>query len=125
MFLKTNLEIIRKTIPGVVLAYHFHVKEKNQFVVVERYRIPFIIYLDSTPHTSTYIYILHISFTYTSISFESVAAMFNYGNSEYHMNLVAMFTQLAEEPIEAKTDVGESNELEEFRKTDQSKHFDL
>jgi hypothetical protein len=73
----------------------------------------------------THTHILHISFTYTSISFESVAAMFNYGNSEYHVNLVAMFTQLAEEPIEAKTDVGDSKELEEFRRTDQANHFDL
>jgi hypothetical protein len=51
--------------------------------------------------------------------------MFEYGNSEYHKNLVAMFTKLTEEPLQAKTDVGDSSELKEFRKTDQAGHFDL
>ncbi|KAE8382414.1 hypothetical protein BDV26DRAFT_253435 [Aspergillus bertholletiae] len=36
-FLTKNLQDIRDNVPGVRIAYHFWVREKNQFVVVESF----------------------------------------------------------------------------------------
>ncbi|KAH8688959.1 hypothetical protein BGW36DRAFT_412471 [Talaromyces proteolyticus] len=58
-------------------------------------------------------------------SFESTAAMFEYGNSMYHEGLVSKVVDLAITPIEALSDQDTSQELKDFRKTSQAVHFNF
>ncbi|KAL4866591.1 hypothetical protein BDV12DRAFT_199068 [Aspergillus spectabilis] len=58
-------------------------------------------------------------------SFESTEAMFTYGNSKYHEDLVSKVIELGITPFEAYTSQDERQELEDFRNTEQAVHFAL
>jgi hypothetical protein len=58
-------------------------------------------------------------------SFESTEAMFTYGNSKYHEDLVSKVIELGITPFEAFTNQDEQQQLENFRNTEQAVHFTL
>jgi hypothetical protein len=58
-------------------------------------------------------------------SFDSVEAMFNYGNSSYHEGLVGQIMDLVQKPIEAFSDQDASEGMQKFRNSAQSEHFNL
>ncbi|KAF4175700.1 hypothetical protein CNMCM8694_006622 [Aspergillus lentulus] len=58
-------------------------------------------------------------------SFESTEAMFAYGNSKYHEDLVSKVIELGVTPFEAFTSQDDQQELEDFRNTEQAIHFAL
>jgi hypothetical protein len=58
-------------------------------------------------------------------SFETTEAMFAYGNSKYHEDLVSKVIELGVTPFEAFTSQDDQQELEDFRNTEQAIHFAL
>jgi hypothetical protein len=106
--LTKNLKNIRLNVAGVVVAYHFWAEKKGEFVVVERFVPEEMRALGRNSFLS---------------SFQSTKSMFEYGNSKYHEGLVAGIVKLVESPIEGHTDQDASDELHNFRTTDQAVHF--
>ncbi|KAL3482679.1 hypothetical protein BJX62DRAFT_245656 [Aspergillus germanicus] len=58
-------------------------------------------------------------------SFDSVEAMFNYGNSSYHEGLVGQIMDLVQKPVEAFSDQDASEGMQEFRNSAQSEHINV